>query len=110
MRPVPEESKQQTYNNLPLPSLNVPFSEYIPAGCKPCEMPKLNDAQLKTIEKHGPFIFDTLNKNREKRQPLKLPNGDIYDGEWIVGTDIKEGLGTIIYTNGNYYRGYFLNN
>ena len=39
-----------------------------------------------------------------------LPDGTYYDGEWIIGTDIREGKARIIYTDGNLYDGWVKQN
>jgi len=41
---------------------------------------------------------------------LRLPNGEIYEGEWIVGTDIREGKGRLVYPDGKLYDGFFKEN
>ena len=59
-----------------------------------------------------PLKLAALNPNRERRQPLKNKyNHWIYDGEWIIGTDIREGKGTLyLFDDEDIYQGYFNNN
>jgi len=39
-----------------------------------------------------------------------LPDGTYYDGEWIIGTDIREGKARIIYKSGILYDGWVKQN
>ena len=55
----------------------------------------------RTLNKLGQFDWnDTAFENqlgaREYRPTTKLPNGDEYEGEWLIGTDIREGRGTLV--------------
>jgi len=55
-------------------------------------MPKV----LQIASKLGPFRFETYSgKNKiEKRHFTKIsPEGIRYEGEWILGTNIREGRG-----------------
>ncbi len=71
---------------------------------------------MKKLLQLGPYKYNeaddaALSTNREKRPPTKV-NGDIfdyvYDGEWIKGTKIREGKGTLVQTNGDcIYHGWF---
>jgi hypothetical protein len=42
----------------------------------------------------------------ERRSVYKRPNLT-YDGEWIVGTNVKEGRGVLISRLGSVYEGWF---
>ena len=44
----------------------------------------------------------------EERPAFTYPNGKIYKGQWQVGTQIRQGRGTMIYTDGALYEGYYL--
>lgn len=39
-----------------------------------------------------------------------MPNGDFYEGEWIKGTQIRNGKGTLYLKSGVIYEGEFVNN
>lgn len=45
----------------------------------------------------GPFVYEEDKSQNygktEKRPKIKLDNGAIYEGEWLVGTEIKQGKG-----------------
>ena len=66
----------------------------------------------------GEFKFEELYeifkivliKERERRPPKKLTNGEIYLGEWIIGTNIREGRGKILCTDGKFLDGWFHDN
>ena len=72
---------------------------------------------MKKLSELGEYVFDErdgegLNPNRERRPPtkIKLYGDDAwYDGEWIVGTHIREGKAKMIY-RGDLYEGLFKNN
>lgn len=46
--------------------------------------------------------------NREQRQENTLVNGARYTGEWIVGTNIRQGLGQQVWPDGSMYEGYWV--
>ena len=41
---------------------------------------------------------------------MQLANGDHYEGEWICGTQIRSGKGTLYLKSGSIYEGDFINN
>ena len=47
---------------------------------------------------------------REIRPRTLVSKGEIYIGEWLVGTDVKEGRGISIWKDGSVYEGYHKNN
>ncbi len=51
-----------------------------------------------------------LYGDREWRQKVDLQNGDIYIGEWLVGSTVKQGRGAMIEKSGCIYEGYWHNN
>mmetsp|Transcript_39956 Transcript_39956/g.29462 ORF Transcript_39956/g.29462 Transcript_39956/m.29462 type:complete len:101 (+) Transcript_39956:290-592(+) len=44
---------------------------------------------------------------REKRPLVLLENNAKYEGEWLVGTDIRDGRGVQIWSDGSRYEGYW---
>ena len=63
-------------------------------------------------EELGPFAFDdagfegTLGE-REMRKPYKCSDGAIYTGEWLIASKTREGRGTLLYTAGDVFEGYW---
>jgi hypothetical protein len=60
----------------------------------------------------GAFVFDSDEKEfgqREKKPSKTLDNGALYDGEWLVGTQTKQGRGMQIWPDGSLYEGYWKN-
>ena len=63
---------------------------------------------MKLLSELGEYVFDErdgegLNPNRERRPPTKIKHDGEdawYDGEWIIGTDIREGKGKMIHKYG----------
>ena len=47
---------------------------------------------------------------RETRPRALISKCEIYIGEWLVGTDIREGRGISIWKDGSMYEGYYKNN
>ena len=50
------------------------------------------------IMKHGPFVFSDRDFEKslgqvEERSLKRLKNGASYLGQWLVGTNIREGKG-----------------
>ncbi len=56
----------------------------------------------------------TLSPNRQKRPPTKIKHDGrdaVYDGEWIVNSEIREGYATLVLSSGLYiYHGWFTQN
>jgi hypothetical protein len=46
----------------------------------------------------------------ELRRPFKFENGKIYIGEWNIISNLREGFGQTIHSDGTYFEGYFKNN
>ena len=46
----------------------------------------------------------------ESRSSQLLGNGQIYYGQWIEGTKIRQGFGRLIWQDGSLYEGQFKNN
>jgi len=57
---------------------------------------------------YGPEIRD--GKRREKRSMVELENGAKYEGEWLVGTESRDGRGVQIWFDGSRYDGYWVEN
>lgn len=59
----------------------------------------------------GPFVYEEDKSQNygktEKRPKIKLDNGAIYEGEWLVGTEIKQGKGKFLWPDGSVYEGYW---
>ena len=43
------------------------------------------------------------------RPIYQLENGALYQGEWICGSEIKQGMGVMISKDGSRYEGFFKN-
>jgi hypothetical protein len=43
----------------------------------------------------------------EKRDPYKNASGNVYTGEWLKETQIREGIGVLVHANGDVYEGYW---
>jgi len=80
-------------------------------------MPELNEKQKEKLSELGAYVFNdsdgkALNLNRERRPPTKIKHYDdyaYYDGEWIIGTDIREGKAKMIFLE-DLYEGWLNNN
>ncbi len=44
------------------------------------------------------------------REKVSIEDEGIYIGEWLVGSTVRQGRGTMIYTDGKIYEGYWQNN
>jgi len=60
------------------------------------------------------FLYDDKEREENSEQveyrPAKqLPNGTIYLGQWLVGTQTRHGRGASIYSKGGLYEGYYAN-
>lgn len=62
----------------------------------------------------GDFQYDPKLEQdfgrRETRKLAIMENGAKYTGEWLVGTQIREGRGTQVWPDGSIYEGYWKNN
>jgi hypothetical protein len=67
---------------------------------------------MNVVRQNGNFKF-SQKANDQKLQLEKRPffkidqDGSHYEGEWIVGTKIREGRGILIWPDGSRYEGYF---
>ena len=41
---------------------------------------------------------------------MTLEDGSEYEGEWLLGTQIRQGKGVLLKKDGSLYEGYFINN
>ena len=77
------------------------------------KMLNMNEVVFSNLVANGAYKYNnddsaTLDKNREMRPPYLTPGGNFYHGEWIVGTDIKEGKGRFIWADdGDIYEGWW---
>jgi hypothetical protein len=51
-----------------------------------------------------------LNNRREERDMIQLENAARYQGEWILGTNIREGKGIQVWPDGSLYEGWWKDN
>lgn len=59
----------------------------------------------------GPYADDYADgQHREKRGLTNIDNDARYQGEWIVGSDVRDGRGFQIWPDGSLYEGYWRNN
>ena len=80
-------------------------------------MPELYEDMKKKLSELGAYVFNdsdgkALNPNRERRPPTKIKyrgRDAYYDGEWIIGTDFREGKAKMI-IYGWLYEGWLNNN
>lgn len=73
---------------------------------------KSPNAEVEELRKQaGPYIYGeadpTLKTNLEYRPTSKYINGNIYTGQWIIGTTMKEGKGVYIWADGKIYEGWW---
>lgn len=81
---------------------NNPFSIHVDDLPEYC-----NEAVRATYAKLGEFVF-TRTFPYEWKNPVKLENGAIYQGQW--DQDAKNGQGKQIWPDGSIYEGYWKNN
>jgi len=69
------------------------------------------------LQQYGPFVYsneaeelDMKFKARELRPKKRLTNNSHYVGEWQEGTDIREGRGMNVWSDGSIYEGYWRDN
>ena len=53
---------------------------------------------------------DGLSKDLENRKQYELGDGRVYEGQWIIGTSIREGKGRLLAADGTIYEGWFKQN
>ena len=76
-------------------------------------MPRFEYKEI--LEKLGPFDYDkykpaALDESElEERPAKKIDDRTWYQGQWIKGTEIRQGKGQMKDWNG-YYQGWFINN
>jgi len=71
---------------------------------------------MRIREESGPFNYDEgypdegdAPKQREKRPLTNIDNEAKYQGEWLAGTDIRDGRGFQIWPDGSLYEGFWGN-
>lgn len=79
-------------------------------------MSKINFRVLNTIKKLKTFEFGemSLKNNELEHRPCQVIVQDNvkmkYIGQWIIGTNIRQGRGTLIWQDGSCFEGHFKNN
>lgn len=59
----------------------------------------------------GPYIDEYADgQRREKRDLTNIENETKYQGEWLIGTEIRDGRGFQIWPDGSLYEGFWRNN
>ena len=53
----------------------------------------------------GKLHFRHEKINVEKRPPVNLASNAVYDGEWDKTTNLRSGVGRIIFSDGSLYEG-----
>ena len=74
-----------------------------------------NSTVQELLEKLGDFRYDDYELERrlgdcEKRDVVITETGARYDGEWLKGTQIRQGRGKVVWPDGSTYEGYWANN
>ena len=54
--------------------------------------------------------FESINGQTERRPKQKLQDGSRYEGEWLIGTDVRQGKGIMVLPDGMIHEGYYVNN
>ena len=72
---------------------------------------------MRIREESGPFNYEggtydeaTSGQEREKRPLTNIDNEAKYQGEWLSGTDVRDGRGFQIWPDGSLYEGFWMNN
>lgn len=60
-------------------------------------------------QKLGKLYIKSNDTNVEKRPPFTLETNEIYDGEWDKTTNVRSGVGRLIFHDGSVYEGKFAN-
>ena len=63
----------------------------------------------------GDFQYDDDNferslGDREQRPMVVLENGARYEGEWLLGSQVRQGRGIQVWPDGSMYEGYWQDN
>jgi hypothetical protein len=53
------------------------------------------------------FERELAKEELEKREKVELENHALYTGEWIKGTQIRQGQGCQVWPDGSIYEGYW---
>jgi hypothetical protein len=64
----------------------------------------------KKLPAYKPKASPADNLEREKREEVKVTEKIKYEGEWIKGTEERNGLGRQVLIDGSVYEGYWRNN
>jgi len=79
-------------------------------GAEYCENKKVKEIR----EKLGDFDYDKepyiSDKPTESRPETEVGNHAMYEGDWLTGTEIREGKGKKILRDGSMYEGYWKDN
>lgn len=69
----------------------------------------INDIVQKKRKELGAFEYGDSHCNRkvEKRPEQVIENQGKYDGEWLVGKDVRHGKGVLTWIDGSIYEGWF---
>jgi hypothetical protein len=75
----------------------------------PAPTPKIDVAPLvqEIAKELGPFVFDESadGADVERRAPMVLENGAVYEGEWSKTDDVRHGHGKLIFPDGALFEG-----
>ena len=70
----------------------------------------INDTVFKIAEKYDKVKFKILNNiHREYRPIYKFPDGSMYEGQWLKGTNKRDGKGVQVWPDGTRYQGDWMN-
>jgi len=73
----------------------------------------VNPQVLKIEEERGPFDAGERQNDgfeKEERPMVELENGARYKGEWIAGSQTRQGFGVQIWSDGSKYEGWWQDN
>jgi len=65
--------------------------------------------EIQSLELFDWTLDGDENPNRELRSIVEMENGAIYQGEWDSQSNLRDGRGIVIWSNGSRYDGFFLN-
>lgn len=89
--------------------------DFIPTDGSPCMYDFCHEKVLEVLIKVGPYKINEIDngqtqyKNIESRTIFSDLKGNLYQGEVKIGTDLKQGRGIMIFSDGSIYEGFFLN-